>query len=137
MRTYLIAAALCIPFVAYAKAPRDFNNDQHTKDWFAGAKQHNGTSCCGDADAYREGELYAWQGKEQIVFDAWEMRGNEYWVKVLGAWHMFGKEGNADIVHGNPTGRAVIWMRGNYASPLGTGGESRPNMLCFAPGMEI
>jgi hypothetical protein len=138
--TYLIAASLLISFVAYAKAPKDFNNSPEISKWFANAKQRNGGSCCGPGDAFREGETYQFLGKQQIVFNDWKTIGDEYWVQVLGDWYKIGKEGEANIIHNNPTGRAIVWIfSGNYMSPLG-GGEAPhigESILCFSPGTQI
>jgi hypothetical protein len=131
----LVLASLFVTNVTLAHEPKQFADSERTDHWLNNAKQRNGSSCCGTSDAYREGETYDFMGKKQIVLEDWAMKGDEYWVKIAGAWMDVGKEGAANIVHNNPLGIAVVWITdGRNMYPM-SGTEFR--ILCFSPGTQI
>jgi hypothetical protein len=134
--------AMCISFAAntttLAHAPPNYAYNETLNSWFESAKQRNGASCCGVADASVEGEMYLFMGKDAVVLEDWKMEGDAYSVQVRGAWYKVGKEGEASIIHNNPVGKAIVWIHGNYMAPLAAGPDGQsPGILCFSPGTMI
>ena len=74
MKLAILAAALLICGAAVARDIGQIpaNPDPRTSSWFRAAKSPAGTSCCNEADGFREGvAVRVAQGDPAVVFRSW------------------------------------------------------------------
>jgi hypothetical protein len=83
------AALIAALLVCGAAAARDVgqitsNSDPKTSAWFRGAKSPGGTSCCDEADGYREGVAVRMPlGEPTVIFRSWWAASNGYHLSLL------------------------------------------------------
>jgi hypothetical protein len=79
----LVALLLCTA-VARDVGQIPPNTDPKTLTWFRTAKSPSGTSCCDEADGYREGvAIRAADGQPAVIFRSWWTAPNGYHLSLL------------------------------------------------------
>jgi alkylated DNA nucleotide flippase Atl1 len=125
-----LAAALIVCGAAAARNVGQIpaNPDPKTSSWFRAAKSPGGTSCCDEADGFREGVAVTLaQGDPAVVFRSWWIASNGYHLSLLDPRDLAPTElvWDGPVVRDNPTSGAVVWL-------------SRENGIlvvrCFSPG---
>jgi hypothetical protein len=106
------------------------HSDPRISTWFRTAKSPNGTSCCDEADGYREGvAVKIAHGESTVIFRSWWVASDGYHLNLvdptdLRPIHLIW---DGPVVRDNPTGSAVVWL-------------SRENGIllvrCFSPGSQ-
>jgi hypothetical protein len=104
------------------------DTDSKTLTWFRMSKSPSGTSCCDEADGYREGVAVKMpHGEPTVIFRSWWAASDGYHLSVLNPTDLSSAElfWDGPVVRDNPTGGAVVWL-------------SRENGIllvrCFSPG---
>jgi hypothetical protein len=118
-----------------AAAARDvgqipFHSDPRISTWFRAAKSPNGTSCCDEADGYREGVVVKTAHNESaVIFRSWWIASDGYHLSLLDpkdlrSIHLIW---DGPVVRDNPTGGAVVWLARENGVLL---------VRCFSPGSQ-
>jgi hypothetical protein len=128
-----LAAFIALFLVCGTAAARDVgqipsHSDPRISTWFRTAKSPSGTSCCDEADGYREGvAVKVPDGEPTVIFRSWWAASDGYHLSVLNPTDLSSAElfWDGPVVRDNPTGGAVVWL-------------SRENGIllvrCFSPG---
>jgi hypothetical protein len=127
------AALIAALLVCGAAAARDVgqitsNSDPKTSAWFREAKSPGGTSCCDEADGYREGVAVRMPlGEPTVIFRSWWAASNGYHLSLLDPRDLTPTElvWDGPVVHNNPTAGAVVWLSWENGILL---------VRCFSPG---
>jgi hypothetical protein len=104
------------------------HSDPGVTAWFRTAKSPNGTSCCDEADGYREGvAVKIGNGEPTVIFRSWWAASDGYHLSLvdptdLRSIHLVW---DGPVVRDNPTGGAVIWLSRENGIVL---------VRCFSPG---
>lgn len=104
------------------------NPDPKISAWFRAAKSTHGTSCCDEADGYREGvPVKVAHGEPIVIFRSWWIESDGYHLslvdpKDLRPFHLIWK---GPVVGDNPTDSAVVWLARENGITL---------VRCFSPG---
>jgi hypothetical protein len=130
------AAFVALLFVCgTAAAARDVGQipshpDPEISTWFRTAKSPSGTSCCDEADGYREGvAVKVADGEPTVIFRSWWAASDGYHLSVvdptdLRSIHLIW---DGPVVRNNPTDGAVVWLSRENGIVL---------VRCFSPGPE-
>jgi hypothetical protein len=104
------------------------HSDPKISKWFQTAKAPDGTSCCDEADGYREGvPVKTAHGEPIVIFRSWWVASDGYHLSLVDPKNLRPLDliWNGPIVRDNPTNGAVVWL-------------SRWNGIllvrCFSPG---
>ncbi len=132
MRLAVLVASLLVCSVAAARDVGQIpaNPDPKTSAWFREAKSPGGTSCCDEADGYREGAAVRLpRGEPAVIFRSWWATSNGYHLSVLDPRDRTPTElvWDGPVVRNNPTGSAVVWLSWENGILL---------VRCFSPGSE-
>ena len=96
--------------------------------WFRTAKSQNGTSCCDEADGYREGVAVKIAHDESIIiFRSWWVASDSYLLSLVDPTNLrpIHLISDGPVVRDNPTGGAVVWLSRENGIVL---------VRCFSPG---
>jgi hypothetical protein len=124
----LVALLLCNAAVARDVGQIPPNTDPKTLTWFRTAKSPSGTSCCDEADGYREGvAIRAADGQPAVIFRSWWTAPNGYHLSLLDPRDLSPTElvWDGPVVRDNPTSGAVVWLSWENGILL---------VRCFSPG---
>jgi hypothetical protein len=106
------------------------NSDPKISTWFRMAKSPSGTTCCDEADGYREGvPVNVPAGKPTVIFRSWWTATDGYHLSLVDpsdqrSLHLIW---DGPVVRDNPTGGAVVWLSRENGIVL---------VRCFSPGPE-
>jgi hypothetical protein len=128
-----IAVVVAMFLVCGAAAARDVgqlpsHSDPRISTWFRTAKSSSGTSCCDEADGYREGAaVKVADGEFTVIFRSWWTASDGYHLSLvdpsdLRSIHLVW---DGPVVRDNPTGGAVVWLSRENGIVL---------VRCFSPG---
>jgi hypothetical protein len=128
-----LAAFVALLLVCCSAAARDLgqippHSDPKISTWFRTAKSPSGTSCCDEADGYREGILVkVAHGEPIVIFRSWWAASDGYHLSLvdptdLRSIHLIW---DGPVVRDNPTGVAVVWLSRENGIVL---------VRCFSPG---
>ena len=130
-----LLAFVALTLVCGTAAARDVgqipaNSDPKIITWFRAAKSPSGSSCCDEADGYREGVPVKVAGREPtVIFRSWWAASDGYYLSLvdpsdLRPLHLIW---DGPVVRDNPTGGAVVWLSRENGIVL---------VRCFSPGPE-
>jgi hypothetical protein len=104
------------------------HSDPRISTWFRTAMSPNGTSCCDEADGYREGvAVKVAHGESTVIFRSWWAASDGYHLNLVDPTDLRSIQliWDGPVVRDNPTSGAVVWL-------------SRENGIvfvrCFSPG---
>jgi len=104
------------------------HSDPKFSTWFRTAKSPSGTSCCDEADGYREGvAVRIAHGEPTVIFRSWWVASDGYHLSLvdpedLRSIHLIW---DGPVVRDNPTDGAVVWLSRENGFVL---------VRCFSPG---
>jgi hypothetical protein len=94
------------------------HSDPKISTWFRTAKSPSGTSCCDEADGYREGvAVRLADGEPTVIFRSWWAASDGYHLSLV--------DPTVPVVRNNPTDGAVVWLSRENGIVL---------VRCFSPG---
>ena len=104
------------------------HSDPKISTWFRTAKSPSGTSCCDEADGYREGvPVKVAHGEPTVIFRSWWVASDGYHLSLvdptdLRSIHLIW---DGPVVRNNPMDGAVVWLSRENGIVL---------VRCFSPG---
>jgi hypothetical protein len=131
--TVRVVALIAYLLVCSVAAARDVgqippNSDPKASTWFRGAKSPGGTSCCDEADGYREGVAVRLpHGEPAVIFRSWWATSKGFHLSLLDPRDLTPTElvWDGPVVRNNPTEGAVVWLSWENGILL---------VRCFSPG---
>jgi hypothetical protein len=133
--TVKLALAFALLFVGSVAAARDVGQilahpDPKISAWFRTARSPNGTSCCNEADGYREGvAVKGALGEPTVIFRSWWVASDGYHLSLIDPTDLrpIHLVWDGPVVRNNPTNGAVVWLAKENGIVL---------VRCFSPGPE-
>jgi hypothetical protein len=130
-----LALAFALLFVGSVAAARDVGQipahpDPKISAWFRTARSPNGTSCCNEADGYREGvAVKGALGEPTVIFRSWWAASDGYHLSLIDPTDLrpIHLVWDGPVVRNNPTNGAVVWLAKENGIVL---------VRCFSPGPE-
>jgi hypothetical protein len=128
LAAFVALLLVCVSAVARDVGQIPSHSDPRISIWFRAAKSPSGTSCCDEADGYREGvAVKVAHGEPTVIFRSWWARSDGYHFSLvdptdLRSIHLIW---DGPVVRDNPTNGAVVWLSRENGIVL---------VRCFSPG---